>query len=85
MTNKSDMADTIIQCLECGADIPVSQVLLEQLRRELEQSLRAEHRRRLRETTAMYGELRGIIGAMAEIPALEAETEALPEPEEEEA
>ena len=52
MTNKSDMADTIIQCPECGADIPVSQVLQEQLRQELEQSLRAEHRRRLREAAA---------------------------------
>lgn len=41
------MTDTRIQCPNCGAGIPISEALAEQVRGELEQSLRTAHERRL--------------------------------------
>jgi hypothetical protein len=41
------MSDTLIQCPNCGAEIPVSEVLRSQIRGELEKALQREHQTRL--------------------------------------
>jgi len=41
------MTDTLITCPNCGAEIPVSQVLQQQIRGDLERRLRAEQEQRL--------------------------------------
>ncbi|MEJ2575887.1 MAG: DUF2130 domain-containing protein [Gammaproteobacteria bacterium] len=46
------MKETIIHCPECGAEIPVSEVLGAQIRSELERSFAAEQERRLHEAVA---------------------------------
>jgi len=54
MTEKerSRMQETFITCPNCGAEIPVSQVLQEQIRHELEARLRAEQEQRLDQAVA---------------------------------
>ena len=42
------MTETIIHCPQCGADIPVSRVLQEQIRHDLEARLRGEYQENLR-------------------------------------
>ncbi len=46
------MQDTVIVCPNCGVEIPVSQVLHEQIRHELERGLRAEQERRIEQAAA---------------------------------
>jgi len=46
------MSEAIIHCPNCGAEIPVSQVLHQQIRRELEQRLSGEQQQRLQQAIA---------------------------------
>ncbi len=43
------MTDTVVHCPECGAEIPVSQVLQAQIRKDLEAEFQREQQRRVRE------------------------------------
>ena len=46
------MSEAIINCPNCGAEIPVSQILHQQIRHELEQQLSSEQQQRLQQATA---------------------------------
>lgn len=46
------MSDPIIHCPQCGAAIPISQALQEQVRQELENRLSQEWQQRLQQSVA---------------------------------